>query len=182
MYTYQQKKKPSLLNLFGTAAVFIVIAVFAMVSLNTGDFLWFWPFFDETPAQITVYCYGKDVALQPGSAAFIELTTIFNENLSGYKNWDSTTMSEESWEDYQTFDQFATLVVSYSEPVRIHSTYKYFSNVDTLIVPLDGRHSASNSVFSIVRGNPGVGSFHIETIDPLIEFMNLQGVCSISTG
>lgn len=181
MYTYQQKKKPSLLNLFGSVAVFLVFALFAMVSIGTGDILWFWPFFDETPAQITVYCYGKDVALQPGSAAFNELTTIFNESLSGFKNWDNTTMSVESWEDYQTFDQFATLVVSYSEPVRVHSIYKYFTNVEALVVPLDGRHSASNAVFSLMRGEPGFGSLHLETIDQLIEFMNMQGVCSISS-
>ncbi len=180
MYAYQQKQQPSLLDLFKTALFIVVVIVFMMISLSTGDLLWFWPVFDETPSNITVHCYGNDITLQPDTAIFSQLTTVFNKNFSSYKNWDSVSMSEISWADYKVNDQFATLVIDYPEKVRVHSIYKYFSNVDTLVVPLDGRHASSFSIFSVYNNAPGMGSFHVETIEPLIEFMNTQGVCPIS--
>jgi len=180
MYEQAQKQQPSVWSLVRTTFFIVVVIVYLMMTLNTSDPLWFWTAFDETPTSIKLYCYGEEKALAPGSQEFTELTSIFNENFSGYKNWDSLTMSEESWADYQVNDQFATLVMAYPQPVRVHSIYKYFSNVHRLIVPLDGRHSQSLAVFGMNGEVPGSGAMHIRTLTPLINYMNTSGVCSIT--
>ena len=181
MYAYQkQSKQPSIMGMFVTVGVILVVLMYAMMSVNTGDPLWFYPVFDAEPASVTLLCYGEEVSVDPNSAEFEKLTEIFNQNLSGYKNWDSLTMSELSWADYQANDQFATLVMNYEDPVRVHSIYKHFSSVDTLVVPLDGRHAQTRAVFGMSNDQPGAGSLHMETIDPLIDYVSVTGLCSIA--
>ena len=167
MYAYENDNQPSLLNLFGTVAVLIVVAVVGFMTVNTGDPLWFWPIFNEQPTRITVHCYGEAVVLEPGGKHFDELTEVFNTTLSGYKNWDSLNLSEETWKDYQTHAKMMTLVLSYGEPVRVHSIYKYYSTVDTLVVPLDARHDTTNAVFGLNNGVPASGALHVEESDIL---------------
>lgn len=179
MYEYQEKKQPSVITLILISSVIIVVIMFSILSMATGDVLWFWPVFDETPIGISLYCYGDKIALDPESALYPQLSLAFNETMSEYKNWDSLTMSDSSWADYQSNDQFTTLIFHYQEPFRVHSTYKYFSNVDTLVVPLDGRHSSTNAVFGMNGDALGSGAFHIETIVPLINLINSHGICSI---
>jgi hypothetical protein len=141
---------------------------------------------------MTVYCYGTPVEIQRGTAQFNQLATIFNESFSGYKNWDSLTMSLGSWEDYKTENAFATLVISYDQPVRVHSFYKYFSGINKLVMPLDGRHASTNPIFgvSIQRTTspdgvitltevPGSGSFHIESKEPVIQYLNAENLCAV---
>jgi hypothetical protein len=166
--------------LIRTAFIILVAIVYLMMTLNTTDPLWFWTAFEETPSTVKLYCYGDVKTLAPDSQEFSELTAVFNENFSGYKNWDSLTLSEESWADYQVNDQFATLVLEYPAPVRVHSIYKYFSNVDRLIVPLDGRHSQSLAVFGMNGDVPGSGAMHIRTLTPLIDYVSDSGICNIS--
>lgn len=180
MYQPQRKKQPSLLNLFGTMIVFVAVVGFTMMSLTTGDPLWFWPVFDAQPEQITIYCYGEGIVLQPGTEVFTELTALLNDNLSGSKNWDSLSMSLDTWNDYQTRQDMMTLVTHYPEKVRIHSTYKFFSGVDTLIVPLDGRHAQSNAIFGLTDEVPSSGSLHVESNANLSEYILNKKVCSQS--
>ena len=180
MYEQSQKQLPSIWGLVRTTFIILVVIVYLMMTLNTGDALWFWTTFEETPSAIKMYCYGEEKDLTPGSKEFTDLTAIFNENFSGYKNWDSLSMSENTWADYQVNDQFATLVMEYPQPVRVHSIYKYFSHVDRLVIPLDGRHSQSLAVFGMNGDIPGSGAMHIRTLTPLINFVNTAGVCQIT--
>ncbi len=177
MYPYEQNNQPSLKNLAVMAVVFVSIAFFGILSLSTGDVLWFWPMFNEQPGSITVFCYGETVTLQPGQSQFSELTGAFNQSLSGYKNWDSLSLSDETWADYQSHEEMLVLVFHYAQPVRVHSLYKYFSSVDTLIVPLVGRHAQTNAVFGMADGLPGSGSLHMRDTRPLAQYLADQGIC-----
>jgi hypothetical protein len=194
MEAYQEKysKKPSILNLIVITVFILVMIAYAILSLSTNDMLWFWPVFTETPSEITVYCYGEPVNIQSGTRQFNELATTFNESFSEYKNWDSLTMSQLSWVDYQENKNFATLVLTYHEPVRVHSLYKYFSGVNKLVMPLDGRHASSNPVFgvSIQRTTnldgtvsfsevPGSGAFHITSKQPVMNYISAEGICAL---
>jgi hypothetical protein len=175
-----RSKQPSIIALFATVFGFILIAFFSILTLSTGDALWFWPVFAETPEQITVQCYGTPIAVAAHSAHFAEITAIFNENLSGYKNWDSLSMSDETYAAYQADPTMLVVFMHYAGPVRVHSLYKYFSNVDTLIVPLEGRHASSNPVFGLNSGIASAGALHIATTDPLSQYLNSTGLCSAS--
>jgi hypothetical protein len=63
--------------------------------------------------------------------------------------------------------------------VRIHSFYKFFKNVDTIIIPLDGRHASSNSIFGRVRELSVAGSFHVESLQLVTTALGEQGICQI---
>jgi hypothetical protein len=179
--TYQsryQKKQPSVIGLIATTVGIILIAFFGMLTLSTGDALWFWPVFTETPDEITVQCYGKTVNLTSSDTHFAEITTLFNQNLSGYKNWDSLSISDETYAAYQGDANMMVLFITYPQAVRVHSLYKYFSNVDTLVVPLDGRHAHTNAVFGLNSGLATAGSLHIATTAPLSHYLNTSGLCT----
>ncbi len=178
MYQYEQSSGPSLLNLVLTAGVFIVAAVYGMLSLTTEDMLWFWPYFDETPQDVVVHCYGTDLVFLPGDPHFEALTGFINDGLSSHKNWDTLTMSEVSYQEYQTRTDFMTLEAHYRTPVRIHSIYKFFGGVDTLVIPLYGRHASSNAVFGRTNGVNSAGSLHIDSLAGFQDYLSGQGLCT----
>jgi hypothetical protein len=60
--------------------------------------------------------------------------------------------------------------------------------VNSLIVPLDGRHSDKNAVFGrvILKKSPSevieyssTGSFFLGENQPLIDYLQIQGLCEI---
>ncbi len=172
---------PSVLGLLLVVIPSIAIAFYLIISLTTGDWLWFNPTFDETPRAILVHCYGKTLEIEPGSYHFGALTEIVNKALSGRKRWDSLSLSAATYHDYQTHPKMAALELFYHEPVRIHTTYKFFSEVESLIIPLDGRHAETLAVFGLNRGIPSAGSLHIKTTQPIQEYLRNQKLCPIGT-
>lgn len=148
-----------------------------MIALSTGDVLWIWPSFNEQPVEIVVHCYGRDLHLSPGSEHFAALTRMLNQNLSGPKRWDQLTMSQETYRDYRTSPNMMALEITYPAPVRVHSIYKFFSQVSTLVIPLDGRHAQTNAVFGLNRGVTTSGSLHVESIAPLAEYLRAENLC-----
>jgi hypothetical protein len=112
---------------------------------------------------------------------------LFNKQISGRKNWDSITMSGTTYEYYQTSDDVMVLEFHYPQPVRIHSSVLFFRDVHTLVMPLDGRHANSNAVFGRTRlsvpsenkyeEHSTTGSFHVQSLEPLIAYVQSQGLC-----
>ena len=181
MYQYEEKKKPSVLKLIFNVLFFIAFAMFSIITISTGDPLWFSTAFNEQPNEIMVYCYGENVTITPNNPHYNELTSLFNENFSGYKNWDSLSLSEDTWEYYQNSEDMVVLIFSYPETVRVHSTYKYFSGVDTLILPIDGRHSQTNAVFGMTNEVPASGAMHIPDKTPVSNYVGQSGLCPTAT-
>jgi hypothetical protein len=175
---YDQPSQPSLTNLFSTVIVFMIVVAYGFVSLNTEDALWFWPKFEETPQEIVVFCYGSEKVIEPGSSQFLELTALANESISGRKNWDSLSMSDDTYIYYQTSSDMLVLELRYQHPVRIHSLYKYFSNVSALVIPLEGRHSQTHAVFGRTGEDFTAGSLHIQNIRAMRDFLSSQGICT----
>ena len=126
---------------------------------------------------MVVHCYGEDVPIQPGSEHFNEINRLVQETLTGRKRWDPLTMSAVTYEEYQGHPSMMVLELFYGSKIRIHSRYKFFSNVDTLIIPLDGRHSQTNAIFGRTNEYISVGSFHVKTITPLVEYLFEEGLC-----
>lgn len=176
---YDQPSQPSLTGLIGTVLIFMVVAAYGFMALNTEDAMWFWPKFEETPAEIVIFCYGEPKVLSQGSEQLTELTTLINETISGPKNWDTLSMSDETYANYQTGTDAMVLEARYASPVRIHTTYKYFSHVGALVIPLDGRHAKTYAVFGRTGTEFTAGSLHVETIRPLKDYLSTAGICSV---
>jgi hypothetical protein len=73
-----------------------------------------------------------------------------------------------------------TVELKYGRPVRVHSNYKYFSNVTNLMIPLEGRHAGTNAVFGKSYENPTPGSLHIESTEQIGAYLENQDICPAS--
>lgn len=176
---YDQPSQPSVTGLIGTVLIFMIVAAYGFMALNTEDALWFWPKFEEKPSEIVVFCYGEPKVLSEGTPHLAEITSLLNEIISGPKNWDTLSMSDETYAHYQTGSDSMVLEARYSSPVRIHTTYKYFSHVGALVIPLDGRHAQTYAVFGRTGTEFTAGSLHVETIRPLKDYLSSEGICSV---
>jgi len=169
---------PSLLKAGVTGVVIFALLVFAVISMNTGDILWFWPIFHETPAGILVHCYGTDIEVKPGTAAFEEVNKAVNASLTGVKRWDDTSMSEATYQEYKISSSMMVLELHYDPPITIHSQYSYMKSVNWLVIPLVGRHASTNAVFGIEGGFIDPGSYHVNSTAPIAAILQAQGVCA----
>ncbi len=185
MYQDQAKfsDQPSLKQLVIVVVSLLVIGVYLFISLAAGDTLWFWPLFEEEPYRIVVHCYGTDVAVDSSSANFNYMNSIINEIMSGRKRWDQLSLSDQSYLEYQIRTDMLTVEAFYDPAVRVHTFYKFFSNVEILIIPLVGRHTSSNAVFGratdIRTGDtlPSGGSLSIQDPTPLLDYIQTVELC-----
>jgi hypothetical protein len=172
-----KRNSPAFLPFIIVTIIIIVGVYFLVVTFNTGDVEWFKSTFDGKPQEVLVHCFGSDVVLKPGDSNYDNLNSLINETLSQDKRWDPLTMSEITYHDYQTQSTMMVLEMKYAPAVRLHSNTKFFSNVDTLIIPLEGRHAQYNTVFGRINGNSTAGSFHVQSIAQLTEYLAAQGIC-----
>ena len=168
---------PSMLKLTGAALLLLIPFIYCVIALNTGDWMWASPIFRAQPDMITIHCFGNDVIFQPGATQFDELVSLINKTLTGPKNWGDLSISLVTYQDYRIHPNMMTLEVKYPGPLRVHSPYKFFSDIDILVIPLEGRHAQTNIVFGLKQGEPATGSFRIESIAPLVEEITSQRLC-----
>lgn len=178
-YSYQSAgRTASVLNFLVT--IFLAIAAFIYLSLTayTKDALWFYPVFEAQPAFGILRCYGEEVVLQEDSEHLAPITALVNEQVSGEKRWDELNLTDDTFQYYQSSEMMMLLELHYDEPQRVHSYSPFFSNFDTLLIPLDGRHAEKTIMFSLVNGKPSGGSFHLESFDPLLAYVESNGLCA----
>ena len=161
----------------GMAVIVLVPLIYLIIAINTGDLLWASPVFNYQPQTITIHCFGEDVYLEQNTTEFDEMVSLVNSNLSGRKRWDSISISDVTYEEYQSHPRMMVVELTYPEPIRVHSRYKFFSNVDHLIIPLVGRHAQTNAIFGRRAEYPAAGSFHVNDLSDLKDFLAENKLC-----
>jgi hypothetical protein len=169
---------PSALKAGISGVVIFGLIIFAVIAMNTGDLLWFWPVFKEVPVGIIVHCYGTDVEVKPGQPAFESVTNAVNTSLTGSKRWDDTSMSDVTYQEYKTSPTMMVIELHYDPPATIHSQYAFMKSVNWLVIPLDGRHAPSNAVFGLEGGFTDPGSYHVKSTAPIVTALQDQGICT----
>jgi hypothetical protein len=164
----------------GMAVIVLAPLIYLIIALNTGDLLWISPVFNYQPQTITIHCFGENVYLEYNSTEFDTMVELVNDSLTGRKRWDSISLSDATYQDYQSHPQMMVVELTYPEPIRVHSRYKFFSNVDRLIIPLVGRHTQSNAIFGRLNEYPAAGSFHVDDLSPLKNFLAESNLCAES--
>lgn len=179
MYMQEQRKQPSLINL-GLTVLLVVIGVgYAIIAMNTEDPLWFLSSFNAEPAEMYVYCYGEPLVVDAGHNSYQQISTAVNQMLSGSKRWDPLTMSDTTYADYQNSSQMLTIELRYQPAARVHSFYKFYKKIDSIVVPLDGRHAKWNAVFGRLGDQNLSGALMVEDKDPVIRSVAESGLCTI---
>jgi hypothetical protein len=171
-------KKASILNFLLTIGLAIVGFIYLMLAAYSQDPLWFWPKFNALPNQITVRCYGSELKLDGTSAQAQAIALLVNEQISGDKRFDPLNLTAPTYEYYQSDPGVATIELTYAAPVRIHLPNKYFTNITSLLIPLDGRYANSAIVFGLINGKPAGGSIHVTTNQPIIDYLAGSSLCS----
>ncbi len=161
----------------GMAVLVLVPVIYGIIAINTGDLLWASPIYNYQPQTMVIHCFGEDIYLEAGTTDFVALTQLINHSLTGRKRWDSLSISDVTYEEYQTHPKMMVVELSYPQPIRVHSRYKFFSNVDRIIIPLVGRHAQSNAVFGRRLVYPIPGSFHINDLNPVKDYMAENNLC-----
>jgi hypothetical protein len=161
----------------GIAVISLVPLIYLIIAMNTGDLLWVSPVFNYQPQTLTVHCFGEDVYLENNTADFEAVVDLVNSSLTGRKRWDSLTMSDVTYQEYQSHPQMMVVELTYPEPIRVHSRYKFFSNVDRIIIPLVGRHAQTNAVFGRRDQYPAAGSFHVDDLTGIKAYLAENDIC-----
>ena len=133
--------------------------------------------FNARPSSLVIYCYGNQVSLDGTSADAQELARLLNDQLSGDKRWDELTLTNDTYNDYVSDPAFLVLEYIYPEGQRVHSPSPFFTGFTSLILPVDARHADSNTVFSLINGKPAGGSYHVELILPIKNYIDQSNVC-----
>lgn len=160
-----------------TAVLVLAPLIYLIIASNTGDLLWASPVFNYQPQLIMIHCFGEKVYLDMSATDFEALTRQVNRSLTGRKRWDTLTLSNETYQDYQSSSKVMVVELSYSEPIRVHSRYKFYSNVDRIIIPLVGRHAQMNVAFGRRFNLSAPGSFHVDSMAPVEDFLAESGLC-----
>lgn len=177
-YSHQSAgRTASVFNFLITSLFAILAFIYLSLTAYTKDALWFYPVFEAQPAFAVLRCYGEEILIQKDSSHLASITAMVNEQISGDKRWDELNLTDETFQYYQTSDLMMLLELHYEESQRIHSFSPFFSNFDALLIPLDGRHAEKTIIFSLVKGKPSGGSFHLTTFDPVMEYIESAGLC-----
>ena len=159
------------------AVIVIIPLIYFIIAMNTGDLLWVSPVFNYRPQTITIHCFGEDVYLEHSTSNYDTMVGLINGSLTGRKRWDSVSISDATYEEYQSHPQMMVVELTYPEPIRVHSRYKFFSSVDRLIIPLVGRHAQTNAIFGRRAEYPAPGSFHVNDFSAIKDFLADTNLC-----
>jgi hypothetical protein len=172
-------KKASILDFLLTIALVIVGSVYLVVAAFSGDLKWFWPKFNSMPSQVVVLCHGHETRLEGTSLEAEALALLMNGQLSGDKRFDPLNLTPSTYAYYRSDPAVVTLELVYAAPVRIHLPNKYFTNITSLLIPLQGRYANSSILFGLIDGVPAGGSLHLTSIQPVIDRLASTGLCII---
>jgi hypothetical protein len=171
-------KKASLLDFLLTIILTTAGGLYLIMAAYSHDPLWFWPKFSDVPAQIIVRCYGSERTLEGNSKDGEEITRLVNDQISGDKRFDPLSLTDPTYDYYQSDPDVMTLELVYSYPVRVHFPNMFFTNITSFLIPLDGRYASSSIVFGLINGVPAGGSFHVKSNQSIIDYLDRTALCN----
>lgn len=156
----------------------VPLAIYLLGSISTRDWHWWQGSISTIPQSIRVYCYGSSVEIDPGSSRFKAIHTIVNASLMDWKRWDSSSVTSAGLQEYQADPNAVVLELYYREPLRIHTSTRYYTNVDKLVIPLEGYYAQANAMLSQSQGDTvGASMLHITSTKALASYLSDQGIC-----
>jgi hypothetical protein len=171
-------KKASLLDFLLTIILAIAGFLYLIMAAYSHDPLWFWPKFSDMPAQIIIRCHGSERTLERNSKEAGEIAALTNDQISGDKRFDILNLTDPTYHYYETDPGVVTLELVYSDPVRIHFPNMFFTNITSLLIPLEGRYASSSIVFGLINGVPAGGSFHMKSNQAIIDYLDRSALCN----
>ena len=171
-------KHASLLSFLLTIVLVMAGSVYLLKTAYSSDPLWFWPNFEEMPVQVVIQCHGRTNILEGTAPEAKNISALVNQQISGKKRFDPLSLTDATYTYYQTDPGVVTLELFYAGPVRIHMASMHFTNITSLLIPLEGRYADTATVFGLIDRRPSGGSIHMDSNQPIIEYLSGLGLCS----
>lgn len=137
---------------------------YGIMAVNNRDLLWWWPWFDEMPAEIEIHRAGQRTVITPDSPDYAPLVQAINESLCRRVGYLNLGLSEPTVEEYMT--EATVIELTYPAFISMHSQYRLVP-FDGLLIPLTGRHSEWHVVFFSREGQYVAGALKLATTDPI---------------
>jgi hypothetical protein len=172
-------KHVSLWGFLLTIVLVVAGAVYTLKAAYSRDPLWFWSGFEAMPSQVVIRCHDRTVILGSASPDTGGIAALVNQQLSGRKRFDPMSLSDATFAYYQTDPGVVTLELIYAEPVRVHLPNMYFTNITSFLIPLEGRYADTAILFGLIDGRPAGGALHVETNQPIVDYLAGATLCII---
>jgi hypothetical protein len=171
----QPKPGGSALQPFLMAVVAFAFIIYLIGALNTGNWLWVLPIQPHyEPSRIVVRDRGQSVEYRPGIDGFIELSTAIDTALADFANLELIPigLSEETLQEYN--ESAVVMEIYYPQDIRFN-TISRMSNVNQLMIPIQGRHADLRYVFLGSDGRWLTGALVMDNDQPVRDVMRDLG-------
>jgi hypothetical protein len=163
----QSASKPKVWQPLLIFVVFIVGGWWLLNTFTTRNPNWFrrtQPVY--TPERLDIYADGTVTEVGPGDIGFDRLVEALNATLSRFTNYDKVDvgLSDETLGDYE--ERGVVVVAHYGEDLQFNLPVR-FVNVNTLLIPIVGRHSNARYVFLGTDSAYQAGALQVENREPL---------------
>jgi hypothetical protein len=119
------------------------------------------------------------VVVRSNSPEFNDITRLVNAQLSGNKQWQDITISDQTFLDFQTDPAMVVLELYYSRPVDVHTGTAMFIDIDTLLTPLVGRFAGENIFLGANNLKFTGGRVHVQDTQPLKDYISQSAICRL---
>lgn len=153
----------------------ILLIVYLVGALNTGNWLWVLPIQpDYEPARIIIRDYGQATEFRPGDDGFAELADALDLAFADFSNLDLIPigLSDETLQDYN--ESSLVMEIYYPQDIRFNSIVR-MSNVNQLLIPIEGRHAGNRYVFLGADGRWLTGAFVMTNDQPIRDALGTLG-------
>ena len=162
--------QPFLMMIGAMAFIFYMVG-----ALNTGNWLWILPIQPTyEPSRIVIRDQGQSTEYRPGDAGFTELAEALTTALADFSNMDLVPpgLSDVTLQEYS--DTGVVLEAYYPQNIRFNSIVR-MSNVNQLLIPIQGRHSGLHYVFPGSDGRWLTGAFVMANDQPIFDALRELG-------
>lgn len=169
------QERQSILTPFLIFLIAILLIIWTVGALNTGNWGWFLPLQPTfEPSRILVREMGRTANYRPGDPGFEQLSEAFDQSFADFTNADLVPLglSKATLEEYQ---QNATVVeVFYSGNIRFNSMVR-MENINHLLIPIKGRHAGKRYLFLGADENWLAGAMVMKNDRPIMEALRALG-------
>lgn len=170
-----QEQRQSLLTPFLMFIGVILLIIWSVGALNTGNWGWFLPFQPTfEPSRIIVREEGRVSDYLPGDPGFELLSAAFDASFADFTNADLVPLglSDQTLEEYK---ESATVVeIFYPRDIRFNSVVR-MENINHLLIPIEGRHSGKRYVFLGADNKWLAGAMVMKNDQPIIDALDTLG-------
>lgn len=172
---HERNSRSGILQPFLMMVGAIVLIIYFIGALNTGNWFWILPIQPTyVPSRIVIRNHGQVTEYRPEDPEFAILREALDNAFSDFSNLDLVPigLSEGTLQEYN--ESSVVMEIYYPQPIRFNTIVR-MSNVNQLLIPIEGRHSGYRYLFPGSDGQWLAGAFVMEDEQPIYTTLRKLG-------